>query len=442
MTMRRLSRSILWIGLLSIVFGSGAVHSRWWATEAYTYFGSFRFGWSILFVGLLVASSYAFGLPDESRSRGGVLGSALLSVGLAAIAVSVAQAALGSQLLPRSVLGLSTLLTPLWALVCWNLFSDIAGRSEDRTRLILIAEKAEEYGSLSGDLATAAERPARIEAVLTPSLLREGPPGLLAEKVESTGASLIVLDVGAQAEAEIVHEVAELHRTGVRVRTLSLFYEEWLGKLPISELERVTLLFDIGELHRQQYVRARRLVDVACSAIGAVGLAFLLPVVLVGNVVGNRGPLFFRQERVGKDGVPFEMLKLRTMETSTSTSEWTRTGDARITPFGNLLRRSHLDELPQVLNVLRGELSIVGPRPEQTSYVEELRTKIPFYDARHSVRPGLTGWAQVKFGYASDEGDALEKLQYDMYYLRRQGIRLDLQVIVRTLRAVLLSKGR
>ena len=92
--------------------------------------------------------------------------------------------------------------------------------------------------------------------------------------------------------------------------------------------------------------------------------------------------------------------------------------------------------------MLRGELSIVGPRPEQTAYVEELRSKIPFYDARHSVRPGLTGWAQVKFGYASDEGDALEKLQYDMFYLRRQGIRIDLKVIGRTMRAVLLSRGR
>lgn len=440
--MRRLSRSMLWIGLISIVFGSGAVHARWWATEPYDYWGSFQLGWSIPFVGILVAATYALGLPDEARSRGGVLASALLSVGLAAIAVSVGQAALGSQLLPRSVLGLAGLLTPLWAVFCWNLFSDIAGRTEDRTRLVLIAEKAEEYGSLAGDLATAAERPARIEAVLTPTEMRNGPADLLATTVADTGASLIVLDVGAQAEAEIVHDVAQLHRTGIRVRTLSLFYEEWLGKLPISELERVTLLFDIGELHRQQYVRARRLVDVACSAVGAVGLAFLLPVVVVGNVVGNRGPLFFRQERIGKDGVPFEMLKLRTMKASAPSGEWTQADDVRITPFGNLLRRSHLDELPQVLNVLRGELSIVGPRPEQTSYVEELRTKIPFYDARHSVRPGLTGWAQVKFGYASDEGDALEKLQYDMYYLRRQGIRLDLQVIVRTLRAVLLSRGR
>lgn len=440
--MRRLSRSIYWGGLLGLVVGSGVLHARWWATDSYTYVGSFRFAWGLVLAGFLIAATYALGLPDEAGRRSTVVNSSLLSVGLATMVVSIGQLALGDQLLPRAVIGLSVLVTPLWSLLCWNFLGDIEGRKEGRTRLLLIAEKAEEFGSLSGDLATSAERPARIEGVVTPVELAEAPPGRLAELVDQLGVSMIVLDVAAQADPAIVRDVAVVHRRGVRVRTLSLFYEEWLGKLPISELERVTLLFDIGELHRQHYVRARRLVDVGCSALGAVGLGLLLPLVVIGNGVGNRGPLFFRQERVGKDGHVFEMLKLRTMTPSAPSGEWTQAGDTRITPFGNLLRRSHLDELPQILNVLRGELSIVGPRPEQTAYVEELRTKIPFYDARHSVRPGLTGWAQVKFGYAGDEGDALEKLQYDMYYLRRQGIRLDLQVIVRTVRAVLLSKGR
>jgi lipopolysaccharide/colanic/teichoic acid biosynthesis glycosyltransferase len=361
---------------------------------------------------------------------------------VASVAVSLGQVALGSQLLPRSALSLVVILTPLWSLLCWNLFGDVVGRSEGRTQLLLIAEKPEEFGSLSTDLATAAERPAKIVASETPADLAAAEPGYLAELVAARDISMIVLDVAAQANSRVVRDVAEVHRTGVRVRTLSLFYEEWLGKLPISELERVTLLFDIGELHRVRYVRARRFVDVACASLGALGLVGLIPVVLVGNLVANRGPLFFRQERVGKDGQTFEMLKLRTMKPSSPSGEWTQADDARITAFGNVLRQSHLDELPQILNVLRGELSIVGPRPEQTAYVEELRSKIPFYDARHSVRPGLTGWAQVKFGYASDEDDALEKLQYDMFYLRRQGIRIDLKVIGRTMRAVLLSRGR
>jgi lipopolysaccharide/colanic/teichoic acid biosynthesis glycosyltransferase len=125
-----------------------------------------------------------------------------------------------------------------------------------------------------------------------------------------------------------------------------------------------------------------------------------------------------------------------------STSAWTAENDPRITPFGAWLRRSHLDELPQVVNILRGDLSVVGPRPEQPRYVEELEAKIPFYGLRHLVRPGLTGWAQVKYPYGASEGDAMEKLQYEFFYLRHQGLALDLRITGRTLRSVLGRGGR
>ncbi|MET0826112.1 MAG: sugar transferase, partial [Acidimicrobiales bacterium] len=123
-------------------------------------------------------------------------------------------------------------------------------------------------------------------------------------------------------------------------------------------------------------------------------------------------------------------------------NEWTTEDDPRITPFGRFLRRAHLDELPQVVNILRGELSIVGPRPEQPHYVDELNEKLPFYSMRHLVRPGLTGWAQIKYGYAGDERDALEKLQYEFFYLRRQSLSLDLRIVGRTVRSVLGGDGR
>jgi lipopolysaccharide/colanic/teichoic acid biosynthesis glycosyltransferase len=151
---------------------------------------------------------------------------------------------------------------------------------------------------------------------------------------------------------------------------------------------------------------------------------------------------------VGKDGEIFTIHKFRTMqpiprtESADGQAAWTTEDDPRITPVGKFLRRSHLDEFPQMVNVLRGELSIVGPRPEQPHYVDELQDKIPFYDVRHLVRPGLTGWAQVKQGYASDESDALEKLQFDFYYLRRQGLALDTRIIWRTARGILAGHGR
>jgi lipopolysaccharide/colanic/teichoic acid biosynthesis glycosyltransferase len=147
---------------------------------------------------------------------------------------------------------------------------------------------------------------------------------------------------------------------------------------------------------------------------------------------------------VGKGGRQFEILKFRTMRPvdGAGALAWTEEDDPRITPFGAWLRRSHLDELPQVVNILRGDLSVVGPRPEQPCYVEELEAKIPFYRLRHLVRPGLTGWAQVKYPYGASEGDAFEKLQYEFFYLRHQSLALDLRITGRTLRSVLGRGGR
>ena len=188
----------------------------------------------------------------------------------------------------------------------------------------------------------------------------------------------------------------------------------------------------------------KRALDFASAAIGLAVLVLLTPFVWVVNRAFNPGPLLYRQARVGKDGRVFRIVKFRTMRPAAADapSEWTSPDDPRITPFGRLLRLSHLDELPQVLNILRGDLAIVGPRPEQPPYVDELADKLPYYSMRHLARPGLTGWAQVKYGYAGDESDALEKLQYDFFYLRHQGVSLDLRIIGRTIRSVIGREGR
>ncbi|QXC61701.1 sugar transferase [Aquihabitans sp. G128] len=262
--------------------------------------------------------------------------------------------------------------------------------------------------------------------------------------------SVIVLDREALNDERVVAQAAALHEAGLRVRTLLQFYEEWLGKLPAAELERASLLFDIGELHRSRYGRFKRLLDLLWGAFLLVPLVVAVPFVLLANLVGNRGPMLYRQTRVGRGGVPFEILKFRTMvvrpdvpsaEGAVGASEWTAQDDPRITAFGKVLRASHLDELPQALNILRGDLSLVGPRPEQPRYVVELSEKLPFYGMRHLVRPGLTGWAQVKYGYAGNEDDALEKLQYEFFYLRHQGLRFDARVIGRTVRSVTGTMG-
>jgi lipopolysaccharide/colanic/teichoic acid biosynthesis glycosyltransferase len=194
----------------------------------------------------------------------------------------------------------------------------------------------------------------------------------------------------------------------------------------------------------------KRGADLLAGLVLGLALLLALPVVIVVNTLGNSGPLFFRQTRVGRDGRLFDLFKLRTMRTDESAElgdavgagDWTQENDPRITKFGRILRRTHFDELPQALNLLRGDLSLVGPRPEQPHYVSELSKTLPLYELRHGVRPGVTGWAQVKWPYGSTVADAEQKLQYDLYYVMHQGLVMDARAMGRTVRSVLLRGGR
>jgi lipopolysaccharide/colanic/teichoic acid biosynthesis glycosyltransferase len=348
-------------------------------------------------------------------------------------------------LLPRFVVfGAALVLVP-WDVVCTVLATGGRTRAEERDRVVAVVS-VEEADALRAELAQAPEQNAAVVDDLRPIDARADQPRQrpLVESVLKTGATVVVLDREAQNDESIVGQAAVLHESGIRIRTLTLFYDEWLGKLPVWELERVSLMFDIGELHRARYGRLKRLFDLVAAVAGMVALVVVVPFVVIGDLLANRGPLFYRQARVGKNGTTFQIVKFRTMRPGADSlpNEWTTEDDPRITPFGGLLRRTHLDELPQLLNVLRGDLSLVGPRPEQPQYVRELVGKIPFYDLRHRVRPGLTGWAQVKYGYAGSESDALQKLQYEFFYLRHQSLTMDARIVVRTVRSVVGGKGR
>jgi lipopolysaccharide/colanic/teichoic acid biosynthesis glycosyltransferase len=440
--MRRAARPLLYGGVFAVVFGLALVHAR--VLNDYSFTGTSRFAWTIAYAGILSITAYAFGLPDVPRTRRAALGSAVGASFTGAAAISLVQLFIGDALLPRFVVFGSALLLPDWYRVCVGMAAGGRSRAEAKDRVVVVAGR-DEVAALELELHGSPERPASIVATWS---VDEATPGgdlqPLVTSCDELGATVLVLDRDAHDVAGIVSQAGILHGRGVRIRSLTLFYEEWLGKLPISELERASMLFDIGEVHRAGYGRAKRLVDVPLAAAGCISLMLLLPVVLLGNVLGNRGPLLYRQQRIGKGGSEFTILKFRTMAPRSSgdlVNEWTAESDPRVTPFGRLLRKSHLDELPQVLNILRGELSVVGPRPEQPHYVEELQEKLPFYGLRHLVRPGLTGWAQVKYGYAGSEADALEKLQYDVWYLRHQGIGTDLRIVGRTIRSVAGGEG-
>jgi lipopolysaccharide/colanic/teichoic acid biosynthesis glycosyltransferase len=429
------------IGTVVCVVTLAKVHA---VRNGYDFTGSARFAWSVAFIGLLALTSYGAGLPDLPESTMGAAAASAGTLAVSAVGISVIQLFAGDELLPRFVVGASILVLFPWFVVCWRLAQRDRARREQRDRIFLIGS-LEDRAALEGDLRMGTELPATLVGHRLPASTAAGggSDGVIADVI-ALHASVVVLSREAQADESVVHAAAALHERGIRIRTLSLFYEQWFGKLPLSELERVSLLYDISEVHRMSYSRVTRLFDVALAAVGVVALVVLLPVVAVGNLVGNRGPLFYRQPRVGKAGKEFSILKFRTMRPSAAglPNEWTTEDDPRITPFGRMLRRTHIDEMPQMLNILRGDLSLVGPRPEQPHYVAELLEKLPFYGLRHLVTPGLTGWAQVKYGYAGTESDALEKLQYEFYYLRHQSLALDLKILLRTLRRVLLAAGR
>ena len=257
-------------------------------------------------------------------------------------------------------------------------------------------------------------------------------------------ADQIVLGAEEDLPTDLFQSLVECYDRGLVVRSIADIYEELTGRLLVERLRQTWLLSlqQRGETSRV-YAVFKRLVDIVAGFLGLVVLAVLLPFVWVAVKLEDRGPIFHKQDRVGHFGRPFEILKLRTMRARPGEKlHWTAMDDERINRVGKVLRRLHLDELPQAWNILRGDMSVVGPRPEQIRYVEELRESIPYYNTRLSVRPGLTGWAQVNYGYGSGVEGSTVKLSYDLYYIKHQSVALDLLIIARTLFAVATLKGR
>ncbi|MBP7963582.1 MAG: sugar transferase [Caldilineaceae bacterium] len=188
----------------------------------------------------------------------------------------------------------------------------------------------------------------------------------------------------------------------------------------------------------------KRLIDLGTALVGLGGLLVVAPLIWLVNRLTSPGDLFYWQERVGKDGRLFRMVKFRSMIMNAEADTgpvWAQENDARITPIGHFLRKSRLDEMPQFWNVLKGEMSLVGPRPERPEFVESLVEEIPEFQSRHVVKPGITGWAQVNHRYVASVDDTLIKLQYDLYYIEHQGGRLDTEIVSKTVRVVLAMQG-
>ena len=243
-----------------------------------------------------------------------------------------------------------------------------------------------------------------------------------------------------------VEDLLDCKMSGIDVVDAQTFFERETGKVRLETLHPSWLIFSDGFRQAGMQIVAKRGFDIAASM---TLLLLALPLIVLAIIAiwlesGCRGPILYRQVRVGQNWRLFQVLKLRSMVVDAEKGgapQWAKKNDARVTRVGKFIRRTRIDELPQILNVLKGDMSFIGPRPERPEFVEKLAEKIPYYAERHRVKPGITGWAQIRYPYGASEQDAVEKLQYDLYYVKNYSLFLDCLILFQTAEVVLWGQG-
>ncbi len=371
--------------------------------------------------GLVVVVAITFIFPALSVGSGAFTTAFLCSLGLITIFRCVLHGFGASPLFGRRVLILGT--GKIAAQV------ERLRRQVDRRDMVLVG-----YVYVPGD-----ERVVNPEKVLT---IRTSLRALAREH----GVEEIVVAFDERRHHSPVKEILECKMSGIKVMDLMKFFEQQTGRIPLDGMTPSSLIFADGFVQAIIRTSVHRGFDIVVSA---AMLALTLPLMLTTALAiflesGGRGPILYRQERVGRNGRRFEILKFRSMRVDAESEEsprWASQDDDRVTRVGAMIRQLRIDELPQLINVLKGEMSFVGPRPERPEFVEELKRQIPYYDLRHRVNPGITGWAQIGYPYGASVKDAKEKLQYDLYYIKNYSLFLDLMILIQTTQVVLWGRG-
>jgi len=241
-----------------------------------------------------------------------------------------------------------------------------------------------------------------------------------------------------------IHKLVSCKLMGVRIVDYPNFYESMTGKIPVEIINPSWLVQSSGFLITP-FIRAmKRIFDIILSSLVLLITLPFFPIIVIMVKYKSPGPVFYFQQRVGKQGKDFTIYKFRSMGTDAESKEgvaWAKENDPRITQFGHILRKTRIDELPQLVNVLKGEMSFIGPRPERPQFVEKICEVTPYYMERHAVKPGITGWAQVMYPYGASLGDSVEKLRYDLYYINNLSIFLELLIVFETIKIILFRRG-
>lgn len=350
------------------------------------------------------------------------------------------------QMMAGSALGLAVL--PAWRI----LFDALVLRVLHRQRLLFLGHNR----LIRSVASTVQEKPHfAMESIgyLAPAPLETEPPGLgrwlgpltnLRETVEQHKPDRIVVGLDDRRGQVPVEELMRLRLSGVAVQDAADLYERVMWRVPVDVLRPSDLIFSDGLGPDPRKLALQRVYSFGFALIGAVLTLPLMALIWILVKVTSPGPGIYRQKRVGRNGRVFQLLKFRSMyedaEARTG-AVWAAENDPRVTPLGRWLRKLRLDELPQFFNVLKGEMSIVGPRPERPEFVEVLSRQIPFYNQRHTIPPGITGWAQINHRYGETLEDVVTKLEYDFYYLKHLGFSLDLYILFHTAKVMLFQRG-
>jgi sugar transferase (PEP-CTERM system associated) len=354
--------------------------------------------------------------------------------------------------IPLRVMALGGSLAMLSIFIWRNLFSAFVVRVVGRDGLLLVgdspvlvdiarylAEHPEKGIVVTGYVGDFPDQDAQI-----PGGKVLGPLASLREIVAATRPSHIVVGMFERRNCMPVNDLLDLRFSGNIVEEAASAYERVCGRVCVKELRPSHLIYS-GELGpRRNTLLYQSVTNVLVAAIGAAVTAPVMLVVALAVRLSSPGPVLYRQIRVGMDGVSFTLYKFRSMRAdaeAVSGAVWASKDDPRITSVGRFIRKFRLDELPQLFNVLRGEMSIVGPRPERPEFVKTLSARIPYYRQRHCVRPGITGWAQINYKYGDTLEDTIEKLEYDLFYIKNMSLSLDTYIIFHTVKTMLLSRG-
>ncbi|HWT46733.1 MAG TPA: TIGR03013 family XrtA/PEP-CTERM system glycosyltransferase [Vicinamibacterales bacterium] len=361
-------------------------------------------------------------------------------------------------LLPGLIIGngifVSSLFVFLIAILAWRMaFNQLFGRLrlEERVLVVGTGETARKVARQILDQHDFAYRvigfidddASRIgERIVNPGII--GTPADIDRLVAAHQIDRIVVGLTDRRGKLPIQELLRAKMSGVRVEDATTTYERVTGKILIDDLRPSWLIFSDGFRVSRVSRLMKRAIDLSLSLLMAVATLPLMVLTAALVWIEDGRPIFYRQERVGENGRPFVLSKFRSMRKDAEQGGrpvWAKDGDERVTRVGRFIRTTRLDELPQLWNVLRGDMSFVGPRPERPFFVDELSRQIPFYQQRHAVKPGLTGWAQVKYRYGSSLEDAMEKLRYDLYYIKHLSVFFDLTIVFDTVKVVLFRKG-